>query len=73
MNTGAVVHWGHQSDSPAPLKAILIIEARCDGGLDQGVSNGDGKNSLVSGYVLKVELRGFADGIVCRCETESPG
>lgn len=30
-----------------------------------GVSNGNGENLLVFGYVFKVELRGFVDGIVC--------
>lgn len=31
----------------------------------QGVSNGDGENSLVSGCVLKAGLRGFPDGVEC--------
>lgn len=39
--------------------------SKCDGGLEQGVSDGDCENSLASGYVLKIKSRGFADGIVC--------
>ena len=34
--------------------------------MDQGGSNGDGENSLVSGYVLKAGLRGFPDSIDTR-------
>lgn len=44
-------------------EAIARVHVGNDGGSEQGSSSGDGENRPSSGYILKVQMTGFADGL----------
>lgn len=47
---------------------IAVIQAKDDNVFEQGGSSGVGEKWLDSGYVLKVEIKGFPDGLDVPCE-----
>lgn len=47
---------------------IAVIQAKDDNVFEQGGNSGVGEKWLDSGYVLKVEIKGFADGLDVLCE-----
>lgn len=50
---------------------IEIIQVRDDGGSELGVGSGDGEKWSDSSYTQRVDLPGFAGGLVMRYERET--